>query len=106
MPEDFKRRDRARERLSPGSYRAVLDHERYYSLFAVAAVKIMLLVFLLAFFGLMLKLMRTSFSNIGATYRFSLPAMIVVIAVILAADIRKNIKGIITLRRGLRERSK
>lgn len=93
-----------RRRLSPGSYRAVVDHERYYSLFAVAAVKIMLFIFLLAFFGLMLKLMRTSFRNIGDTYRFFLPAMIVVIAVILASDIRKNIMEIIALRKELHAR--
>ena len=106
MPDDFKCGERGRERLSAGSYRTVIDHERYSSLLAAAAVKIMLLVFLLAFFGLMIKLMRTSFVNIGDAYRFSLPAMIVIIAVLLATDIRKNIKKIMTLRKELRERSR
>ena len=104
MPVEFRRGERARERLSQGFYRSRIDRERYYSLFAVTAVKIVLLVFLLAFCGLMIKLLKTSFVTVGTAYRVFLPMMIAVIVLLLASDIRKRVKELKAMRRERRQR--
>jgi len=92
--------------MSSPRYSSQVEHERYYSLFAVTAVKIILFVFIVAFLGLTFKLLRTSLAHIGNAYRFVVPAMIVIIAVLLASDIRKNIKQLLALRKNFRAGSR
>ncbi len=105
MPFGFRGGDRVRNRLSP-SYGAVVGRERYYSLVAAVTVKILLLVFLLAFFGLMIRFLASGLTAVNYAYRYFLPALIVIVAIFLLIDIRKSIKGISDLRREMREKTR
>jgi len=103
MPFDFRGKAARRRYFSPRAYRVVLTRERYYSLFAILAVKIILFAYLWTLFGWSIRIMRKSFKNISDAWRVALPAAIVIIAAVIAWNIYKNIKEIIALRREMQE---
>lgn len=103
MPFHFKEKAHRRAYFSRRMTREVVNRERYYSLFVVLVVKIVLFFFLWGLFASAVRVMGTSFKNINGAWRVALPAAIVVMAVFIARTIYKNIKEIIALRRELRE---
>lgn len=103
MPFNFREKAHRRAYFHRRVSREVLNRERYYSLFAILTVKIVLFGFLWGLFFSSVRVMRTSFKNISDAWRVALPVAIVIIAAITAWNIYRNIKELIAIRRELKQ---
>lgn len=106
MRFDFRRPAGRRTFHSPMRNKLAGSREYYYSLFTTLVVKIILFFFLWMLFVSSIRVMRRSFKDISAIWRFVLPGAVAIMAILIGYHIYKNIKEILRYNRELEEARK